>query len=547
LPVTIAPTALWEIISSISLHYVPNLLLFIAYNSAMFLYTLKRTKIELIPADGDPHSIGFADVLTNTDSARHAQEAARIVRASSRFFVDKADAARTGRTTPRRAPTVYRDPSTQLLRCVYREIVVRFKTRVPAAKRRAHLADLGLEIVRSGNSPHQLVVRDPLDRHQGDDLLHLANTLSERDDDIVYAAPNFVSEFRRTSPPVIPVTQWHLNNSAAVDGEIPQDIRAQPSWPISQGLNIVVAVLDDGVDLAHPALRNQLWRNPDPNAPDQHGRDYFLDPNDSDFNNPNPKIFNSPFNEPEHNDIHGTPCAGLVGAAAPDGRAFGAAPQCKILAVKIFHGNEFASDRFIANAIKYAAGIAPILSCSWHGSQASTIIEDAITTAASTGPAGKGCAIFCSTGDDSRGIVCFPASLPSAIAIGASTDAGLPASYSNSGPQVAMVAPSDGGDQSIFTCDVSKTGVGFNPGDPESGGADGLYTNGFGGTSAAVPIAAGAAAVLLSYKPSLTAKQLTGILEQTADKVSTAIIDSNGRSDAVGFGKINLFAALQKV
>ena len=513
----------------------------------MFLYTLKRTKIDLPLADSQLRLIGFADVLTNTDSARHAHDAARIVRASSRFFVDKADAARTGRTKPRRAPTVYRDAATQLLRCVYREIVVQFKTHVPAARRRAHLGDLGLEIVRSGFSPYQLIVRDPLDRHQGDDLIQLANALVEREDDVVYAAPNFVSEFRRTAPPVIPVTQWHLNNSTAVDGETPQDIRAQKSWPVSQGLNVVVAVLDDGVDLAHPALQDQLWRNPDPNAPDQYGRDYFLDPTDPGFNDPSPKIFNYPFNDATQNDIHGTPCAGLVGAAAPDGRAFGAAPQCRILAVKIFHGSELASDLFIANAIRYAAGIAPILSCSWHGSNASTIIESAITTAASTGPAGKGCAIFCSTGDDSSGNVCFPASLPSAIAIGASTDAGLPASYSNSGPQVAMVAPSDGGDQSIFTCDVSKTGIGYNPGDPGSGGADGLYTNGFGGTSAAVPIAAGAAAVLLSYKPSLTAKQLTDILEQTSDKVATAIVDANGRSDAVGFGKINLLAALHKV
>jgi len=84
-------------------------------------------------------------------------------------------------------------------------------------------------------------------------------------------------------------------------------------------------------------------------------------------------------------------------------------------------------------------------------------------------------------------------------------------------------------------------------GDPERGGADGLYTNGFGGTSAAVPIAAGAAAVLLSYKPNLTAKQLTSILEQTADKIATAQVDPNGHSDAVGFGKINLFAALNAV
>jgi len=513
----------------------------------MFLYTLKRTKIDLVPADSQPPSIGFADVLTSTDSARHAQEAARIVRASSRFFVNKADAARTGRTSPRRAPTVYRDAATQLLRCVYREIVIRFKTRVPAHRRSAHLADFGLEIVRSGSSPYQLIVRDPLDRHQGDDLIQLANDLTEREGDIVYAAPNFISEYRRTAPPVIPLTQWHLNNTGAVPGQVAQDIRAQQAWHISQGLNVVVAVLDDGVDLDHPALRGNLWRNPDATAPDQHGRDYFLDPSDSGFNDPSPKIFSSPFNDAAQNDIHGTPCAGLVGATAPDGRAFGVAPQCRILPIKIFHGSELASDLFIANAIKYAAGIAPILSCSWHGTAGSTIVEDAITTAAATGPARKGCAIFCSVGDDGRGSVCFPASLPSAIAVGASTDEGLPASYSNSGSQVAMVAPSDGGDQSIFTCDVSPTGIGYNPGETERGGVDGLYTNGFGGTSASVPIAAGAAAVLLSYKPSLTAKQLTTILEQTADKVTTAVVDANGRSDAVGFGKINLFAALQAV
>jgi len=513
----------------------------------MFLYTLKRMKIDLVPADSQPRAISFAEVLTSTDSARHAQDAARIVRASSRFFVNKADAARTGRTSPRRAPTVYRDASTQLLRCVYREIVVRFKTRVPAARRRAHLADLGLEIVRAGSSPYQFIVRDALDRRQGDDLIHLANTLAERDDDIVYAAPNFVSEYRRTAPPVIPDAQWHLNNPGAVAGEVAQDIRAQQAWPMSQGVDVVVAVLDDGVDLDHPALQGQLWRNPDPSAPDQHGRDYFLDPSESGFNDPSPKVFNSPFNDVLHNDIHGTPCAGLVGAAAPDGRAFGVAPQCKILPVKIFHGSELASELFIANAINYAAGIAPILSCSWHGAASSTVIEDAITTAASKGPAGKGCAIFCSVGDDGSGAVCFPASVPSAIAVGASTDGGLPALYSNSGPEVAMVAPSDGGDQAIFTCDVSQTGVGYNMGDPERGGADGLYTNGFGGTSAAVPIAAGAAAVLLSYKPNLTAKQLTSILEQTADKIATAQVDPNGHSDAVGFGKINLFAALNAV
>jgi subtilisin family serine protease len=100
----------------------------------------------------------------------------------------------------------------------------------------------------------------------------------------------------------------------------------------------------------------------------------------------------------------------------------------------------------------------------------------------------------------------------------------------------------------VLPCGVrSVQTVRYNPGESERGGADGLYTNGFGGTSAAVPIAAGAAAVLLSHKPSLTAKQLTSILEQTADKIPAAAGDANGHSNALGFGKINLFAALNAI
>ena len=512
----------------------------------MHFYSLRQKKVELLPAEPELHSVGMSDALRNSESAQLAHDVARLVRASMRFFVDPAEAAAVGRTMPRRAPTVYRDASTKLLRCVYREITIRFKAKVRASRRRAHLRDLGLDLVRRGTaSPHHFVVRDPDDKKRGDDLLELANTLAEREDDVVYATPNFVSEYRRTSIPVIPDAQWHLNNTNSFGGQTAgQDIRAQQGWQIAQGSpNIVVAVLDDGVDLDHPALKKQLWRNPDPNAPDQFGRDYFVDSNDSNFNNPRPKVFNSPFDDATQNDIHGTPCAGLVAAVAPDGRAFGVATGCRILPVKVFHGSDLAPDEKVAAAIQYAAGVADILSCSWHGPPGAHI-EEQIIKAASTGRGGKGCAIFCSVGDDSSGTVCFPAVLPAAIGVGASTDSGLPAGYSNTGPEVAMVAPSDGGAQGIFTCDVSLPNIGFNTGSDSSGGADGLYTNAFGGTSAAVPIAAGVAAILLSVRPDFTVKQLINVMQQTADKI-VADVDANGHSDLVGAGKINLFAALQ--
>lgn len=503
----------------------------------MFLYSLNRTKIELVHEnDGSPFAAVDGPPL-DIAAARKAQETARVIGASTRYFVDRDDAAKTGRTSPHRPATVYRDPATQLVRCFYREIVVRFKTRVPASRRISHLEDVGFQMVRRGESRHQYIVRDPRDRNQGDDLIRLANTLAERDDEIVYAVPNFVSEFRRTSPPTIPKAQWHLKNSGQYFGQVPgQDVRAEQGWQIESGKpSITVAILDDGVDLSHPALQNQIYTN-------QPGRDYFLTPNDPDFNNPRPKIFTAPYDDSDHNDIHGTACAGLVAASAPDSRAYGVAPGCKILAVKIFHAAALASELYVANAITYAASIADVLSCSWHGPE-SAVIEQALASAASSGRQRRGCSIFCSVGDDSGGTVRFPASSMSCIAIGASTDDGQPALYSNAGQKVAMVAPSNGGSQAIFTCNVSAPGMGYNPGDDDHGGVDGLYTNRFGGTSAAVPIAAGAAAVLLSHRPDLTATRLSQIMQQTADKIVDDV-DANGHNIQVGFGKINLLAAL---
>ena len=78
---------------------------------------------------------------------------------------------------------------------------------------------------------------------------------------------------------------------------------------------MIVAVLDDGVDLEHPNLRGRVWRNPDQTDPDSCGRDFFIPDDHPDHFNPRPKRFRFPFDEMAGNDIHGTPCAGVVGAA----------------------------------------------------------------------------------------------------------------------------------------------------------------------------------------------------------------------------------------
>jgi subtilisin family serine protease len=510
-----------------------------------YFYGLHGKKIELLSPELDltPGVLGYTLRLFGGASVEH--DVTRLSRATTTFFGSPEGAGTERKTRPRRPPSLYRDGRTKLLRCFYRELVIRFGRDVSEEKRRGHLADFALETVSINPFvPNQIVVRDPYDKRRGDELIGVANALAERDGDVILAVPNFVSEFRRSAAPAIPSDQWHLDNTGHFSGQTAgEDVRAKQAWGIAIGSPaIIVAVLDDGVDIDHPALKNQIWRNLDRASTDQFGRDFFLETTDPGHFDPRPKVFLAPFNDPTRNDIHGTACAGLVASNAPDGRAFGVAPGCRILPVKILHADELASDEKVSNAIHYAAGIADILSCSWIGPE-TPLIENAIEDAVSTGRSGKGCAVFCAVGNDGKPEVGFPANTAAAVAVGASTDAGARALYCNFGPEMALVAPSNGGIKDVFTCDVSLPNRGFNLGVDADGGADGFYTNGFGGTSAATPIAAGVAAVVLSQQPTLTAGQLKSLLEQTADKIGGGF-DNNGHSDLFGFGRVNLFSAL---
>ena len=245
------------------------------------------------------------------------------------------------------------------------------------------------------------------------------------------------------------------------------------------------------------------------------------------------------------NDIHGTPCAGVIAAAgnAGGGVGIGIAPGCRILAIKIFHADDLASDERVANAIRYAAQNADILSCSWSGGP-SPDIEQALEDAGTMGQDGKGSAVFCATGNGSQHAIAFPASDPNAIAVGASTDQGARAGYSNFGPELAFVAPSNGGIKGIFTTDVSIPNRGFNIGLASTGGADGRHTNDFGGTSSATPLAAGVGALVLSVRANLDRQELKDLLAKSADKIGTGH-GPNGHSEETGFGRVNAAKAVE--
>jgi subtilisin family serine protease len=448
-------------------------------------------------------------------------------------------AAEPPKTPP---PAVFRERDSGLVRMVHREVIVRFRPGLSAERRERLLAGQGLELRRENALvPDQVVAVDR--RREGPEMLELCNGFVE-DDDVVFATPNFVSEYRRGALLEPMAEQWHLLNRSLAAGQVAgEDVNAVTAWPQAGDTVITVAVLDDGVDIDHPNLRDAIWTNPDASRPDVHGRDFFLPDDHPDHFNPRPKQFVFPFDQMPGNDIHGTPCAGVIAARAQG--AMGVAQRVRVLPVKIFHADSLAQDERVADAIRYAAVNADILSCSWSGPR-STDIELAIEDAGRLGRGGKGAAIFCASGND-NGPVGHPAALPATIAVGASTDQALRAPYSNFGPEIDIVAPSSGGIQGIFTTDVANPpGRGFNVGLVERGGADGLHTNEFGGTSSATPLAAGVGALVLATNPELDREQLRSVLAATAEKIGDpASYAPGGRSAEYGFGRVDAERAVQ--
>ena len=517
------------------------------------MHILGATKepIQLIPIETEvvtDEITRSVSVRATVDPRRDPVNAAALVARASRTFFDigrrggKAAVAEPQKGPP---PTAFREADTGLLHVVYREVVIRFRHGTPEKKRRAILKQHGFEL-REVNSfiKDQVIVYDPERKHSGEQLIEVANEWAEMEE-VTFAAPNFISQFRRQQPPSIRSEEWHLRNAGTGGAKAGEDVNILEAWKVTTGKSsIVVAVLDDGVDIDHPNLKSRIRRNPDSTAKDKFGRDFFIPDDDPDHFNPRPKLFRDPFDQMPGNDIHGTCCAGVVAAAGQGSGSVGAAPGCRLLPVKVFHADDLASTSRVADAIRYAATNADILSCSWSGGSHPNI-QLALADAGQIGRQGKGAAVFCAAGNDFGRPVGFPARDQNAVAVGASTDRATRADYSNVGAEISFVAPSSGGVRGIFTTDVSISNRGFNVGRADEGGVDGLHTNSFGGTSSATPLAAGVAALVLSANPDLNRSDLRDLLARTADKIGSGY-DANGHSNEFGFGRINAGRAVQE-
>jgi subtilisin family serine protease len=294
---------------------------------------------------------------------------------------------------------------------------------------------------------------------------------------------------------------WGLNNTSYPN----IDVNACSAWDISQGTGIIVAVLDQGIELTHIDLISNI-------SPLSY---------DSESNTSPSQIFGG----------HGTHCAGIIGAVKDNYiQIVGVSPESTLMSIS----NSLLSTP--NSRIKRADGInwawqngADIISNSWGSSVQYDIIDEAIDSALIYGRSGKGTIIVFASGN-SYSSVSYPANSNSnIIAVGAIDINGTRASFSNYGTELDVVAP---GVDILST--VLNNSIAY-----------------MSGTSMACPHVAGTAALVLSVNPSLTVQQVNYIIESTAKKMGGYNYQTtSGRPNGtwhqeMGYGLVDAYAAVQ--
>jgi subtilisin family serine protease len=173
---------------------------------------------------------------------------------------------------------------------------------------------------------------------------------------------------------VMPATSWGVDNDGSaldgIPGRLGIDVGARVVAGRATGRNVVVAVIDSGVDISHPLLRDKMWRNPREivNGADSDGNGFVDDIHGWNFVNQSANVFTSPTS-----DAHGTHVAGIIAGAphAPSGFT-SVAPGARIMSLKFIDNEGGRTSNAIA-AIRYAvANGAHVINASWGGPDGSS-------------------------------------------------------------------------------------------------------------------------------------------------------------------------------
>ncbi len=314
--------------------------------------------------------------------------------------------------------------------------------------------------------------------------------------------------------------QWGLR---AV-GYLPFDQEGS-AWRIADGeeRNVVVAVVDSGLDMTHPDGPRYVWTNPGEtpdNGVDDDGNGFVDDVHGWNFVDESPDLTDR--------RGHGTFVAGIIAAKRNNGLGIaGIDPGAVILPVKVADENGAATSLDIARGIRYAANHgARVINVSLGSPGLSQIEQLAVNYAAA-----KGAFVVAASGNEGRPIEELgPAAARRVFTIGGLDFGGARSTVSSHGPNNALMAPIE---------DIYSLHSKDAPWKGPAGDRERLYLT-QSGTSFAAPIVAATAALMLSKDPTLAPDDLKAVLAATA-----VDMEEPGWDDETGFGALDAAAALR--
>ena len=284
-------------------------------------------------------------------------------------------------------------------------------------------------------------------------------------------------------------TQYALRNTGqvicGVTGVAGADVGAVAAWNATHCNDMVIAVLDSGID-PHGELAGRIL--PGINVPD--GTTVTTD---------------------ECN--HGTHVAGIIAAAGNNGTGMaGLAWNARLMPVVVVNGCTGFEANVASGLIWAVDNGARLVNMSLQFYAFNPVFQQAVQYAHA-----QGALMVAATGNNGNTNIAAPARWPETIAVAATDNRDLRANFSNFGAEVDLAAPG------VNVWSLSGT-TGF--------------TN-KSGTSMAAPHVTGAAALLWAYNPALTRDQVRALLEQGADDIGDP-----GTDTLYGKGRLDIATAI---
>lgn len=323
-------------------------------------------------------------------------------------------------------------------------------------------------------------------------------------------------------------TCWYPNDTLFYEQFYMDLLKVPEAWDsLKVRRQILVGVVDTGVDYEHPDLADNIWINPGEDGSDAEGQDKRTNGIDDDQNGFIDDWHGWDFmsssdssgydNDPMPGHSHGTHVSGTI--AAIINNITGIAGMCdsiKILPVKIGEDNPFATSlRNSYEGLLYAAKMgAEVINCSWGGTSSSVTEQEVIDLATELGSC-----VIAAAGNNNSDIGFYPASYNNVLSVAASDAEDHKAYFSNYFGTVDIIAP----------------GI-----DIISSVAGGGYAK-WRGTSMATPIVVGVAAMVKMKYPDYSPIQLHEHLKATTDNIDSLNPQFIGK---IGKGRVNALKAV---